>query len=691
MRFTYASGAKPLAGYTIKRGIGAGGFGEVYYATSDAGKEVALKLIRRNLDVELRGVTHCLNLSHPNLVTLHDIRHDSQDDAWVIMEYVSGESLEDAIERHPNGMTIEEALRWFHGIAAGVAYLHDHGIVHRDLKPGNVFSHEQTVKLGDYGLSKFISCSRRSGHTESVGTVHYMAPEIANGRYGKEIDIYALGIILYEIMTGHVPFEGESVGEVLMKHLTAEPNLDRLAEPYRTVVRRALHKDPDQRVASVGEMIAALPAPSTRPNGVFVSPPPPASRQDGPPQDGQPLEAELLEKGPVEDGPLFVGAEPDEMEFGPVIETAELVNDDRSSYDEEPVARAVGEGLHRLCCWWNSDALPGPVKIILQIVGVITLIFTAPYWVSLVVAVMLIYCLYWIARAVILGPSSRRPMQRPRSNRPPPAAANAAASGPRARMPDPNAIEAETTQRTFSSRHHRRRQQRAEQSAASDRAAKLAAKTPREKITELFGSLLLSAVVVAAVSLLMVMMIMPATDIVTSTMQAYVWISLVSLAGSWALLLPAKLWEGQSGEPALRRFLMLLIGLAVGLVAFAVDRIYLVGPRDSHAIPDPFAHTMNFIGQNTLYDAGGLSVSTYLIYFGFLMLILRWWKLADPLRSARVSVWATVVCVFWAYLLSLFWPFPQPWGFMIAATIAIAVQLASAWARPQRRYVAEEV
>src|SRR2546425_976027 len=97
------------------------------------------------------------------------------------------------------------------GIGAGVAYLHDHGIVHRDLKPGNIFSEEGIVKLGDYGLAKFISCSRRSGQTESVGTVHYMAPEVANGRYGKEIDIYALGIILYEMLTGRVPFDGESV------------------------------------------------------------------------------------------------------------------------------------------------------------------------------------------------------------------------------------------------------------------------------------------------------------------------------------------------------------------------------------------------------------------------------------------------------------------------------------------------
>ena len=254
-RFLYPSGSRPLEGYTIKRGIGQGGFGEIYYAASDAGKEVALKLIRRNLDVELRGIRQCLNLKHPNLLTLYDIRSDGKGDTWVVMEYMSGRSLEEAIAAHPRGLPPAEALAWIRGVGAGVAYLHDHGIVHRDLKPGNIFSDEGLVKVGDYGLSKFVSCSRRSGHTESVGTVHYMAPEIANGRYGKEIDVYAIGVILYEMLTGQVPFDGESVGEVLMKHLTARPDVSMLAEPYRGVVARALEKDPAKRFATVGEML----------------------------------------------------------------------------------------------------------------------------------------------------------------------------------------------------------------------------------------------------------------------------------------------------------------------------------------------------------------------------------------------------------------------------------------------------
>ena len=86
-----------------------------------------------------------------------------------------------------------------------------------------------TVKVGDYGLSKSISMSRRTAQTQSVGTVHYMAPEISTGNYNKQIDVYAAGIILYEMLTGQVPFDGESAGEILMKHLTAPPDLQQTA------------------------------------------------------------------------------------------------------------------------------------------------------------------------------------------------------------------------------------------------------------------------------------------------------------------------------------------------------------------------------------------------------------------------------------------------------------------------------
>jgi len=260
MKFTFAPESKPLEGYTIKRAIYRGGFGEVYYAVTDAGREVALKLLQHNTEVELRGVQQCLNLSHPNLVTIFDIRQDGDGDHWIVMEYVSGETLDQAIRRFPSGMPMEEIRRWLPGVADGVSYLHENGLVHRDLKPANIFSDGGCVKVGDVGLSKFITQSRRSAQTQSVGTVYYMAPEVAKGRYGKEVDVYALGVILYEMLTGKVPFEGDSTGEILMKHLTEKPDLTKLPPRLRNVVGRSLEKDPARRFESPREFARAVDA-----------------------------------------------------------------------------------------------------------------------------------------------------------------------------------------------------------------------------------------------------------------------------------------------------------------------------------------------------------------------------------------------------------------------------------------------
>lgn len=266
MKFTYSSGSRPLEGYTIKRGIGIGGFGEVYFALNDAGKEVAIKKIQRHLDIELRGVRHCLNLKHVNLISLWDIRTNQQGESWVVMEYVPGPSLRDEIESSPTGMLDAQIKHWFLSTASGVAYLHERGIVHRDLKPGNIFhdQDERVIKIGDYGLSKFISRSRRSGQTQAVGTFHYMAPEIGKGVYGKEIDIYALGVILFEMLTGDVPFDGESNNEIIMKHLTMDADLRSVPADFNRVIEKSLRKDPQERYSNVGEMLRDVPWPEIK-------------------------------------------------------------------------------------------------------------------------------------------------------------------------------------------------------------------------------------------------------------------------------------------------------------------------------------------------------------------------------------------------------------------------------------------
>jgi hypothetical protein len=258
MAYTFKHGDRPLDDYTIQRAVGRGGFGEVYYAMSDGGREVAIKYLKENPQVELRGVGHCINLKSPHLVSIFDVKKNADGDYFIIMEYCSGPSLRDLLIAEPNGFGVEKAAFFAREIAKGLAYLHERGIVHRDLKPGNIFYDDGYVKIGDYGLSKFISVSRHSAQTASVGTVHYMAPEIGSGNYSRGVDIYALGVMLYEMLCGKVPFEGSSMAEVLMKHLTSQPELDNLPQPFGQVIRKALEKDPKDRYQTVEEMVEEM-------------------------------------------------------------------------------------------------------------------------------------------------------------------------------------------------------------------------------------------------------------------------------------------------------------------------------------------------------------------------------------------------------------------------------------------------
>ena len=256
--YRYKHDDRPLDGYTIQRAAGRGGFGEVYYAISDSGREVAIKAIQNYEQIELRGISQCMNLKSPHLVSIFDVKYNDQKEPFVIMEYISGPSLRDLLLESPNGLGVQKAAFFLREIAKGLSYLHECGIVHRDLKPSNIFYENGYVKVGDYGLTKAISASRHSGHTITVGTVHYMAPEIGAGSYDRSIDIYALGILLYEMLTGKVPYVGSSPAEILMKHMTGTPNLDNIEEPFAHVIKKALAKEPSDRYKTVQEMVEEL-------------------------------------------------------------------------------------------------------------------------------------------------------------------------------------------------------------------------------------------------------------------------------------------------------------------------------------------------------------------------------------------------------------------------------------------------
>ena len=251
--FRYSPGDRPLVGYTIEYALGKGGFGEVYFARSDARREVALKAILEHEEVELRGAKNCMNVKSFRLLAIHDIKRADDGVVWIVMEYVRGPSLQDIITESPDGLEPEQAVYLLRELALGLSDLHNAGIVHRDLKPSNVFFDGGRVKIGDYSLSKTISSNEQSQHTMTVGSVHYMAPEISLGRYDKTVDIYALGIILFEVLTGRPPHTGETVGEVLMKHLHADVDVGPVDSRFRAVIQRAANRDPSNRFQTAEE------------------------------------------------------------------------------------------------------------------------------------------------------------------------------------------------------------------------------------------------------------------------------------------------------------------------------------------------------------------------------------------------------------------------------------------------------
>ena len=666
VKFLYPTGARPLEGYTIKRGIGRGGFGEVYFATSDAGKEVALKLVRRNLDVELRGVTHCLNLKHSNLISVYDIRTDSVGDQWVVMEYVSGESLEDALERNPNGLPPEEALRWMHGIGAGVAYLHDHGIVHRDLKPGNVFLDDDdgefgVVKIGDYGLSKFISCSRRSGQTESVGTVHYMAPEIANGRYGREIDTYALGIMLYEMLTGHVPFDGESVGEVLMKHLTAEPDLDTLEEPYREIVRRTLAKDPELRIGSVSEMISMLP------DGESVGPLRPRKI------DGW-TNAHAASDG-IGAAHTFIDTSVRGMPATSVRPTPA---------NKEPLYDWVSTSWSGIVDRWHNWPLNPVAKSLLLFAIVAVVVFNVPEWGPVAAGAAFVYVFYYIFWALFVKRVEPAPV-RGKARRTNPDARTAAHANDLEVSENPP----QTAPRQRGRAAHRRRR-RVDWRAKVNK--ELAGKSIRTKSTELLTAMVFAGVLCTFLSLMAALAV--GGHLGTERVPLHLWISIVSTASCWVILATNKFCEGRFEDQIPLRMAQMVGGAVVGLLAWGVSNALLIGVPSAHDVglsphdslyQELFQMDTSEIVARESSNAVVPNVLVSMAYFSFMLLLMRWWRLAEYTRRVRLSLVGVGLCICGAWIAHLVCWYPQPTGMAVAGVVAIATQLVSPWLPPSGR------
>jgi len=248
-----------LGPYEIVSGIGKGGMGEVWKARDvRLGRDVAIKVSAQQFtDRFEREAKVIASLNHTNICTLFDVGQN-----YLVMEFVEGETLSQAIKRGP--LPIEETLRIAGQIAAALTAAHEKGIVHRDLKPANVkITPDGSVKVLDFGLAKLISEPPADGSTmtiglteagTAVGTPAYMAPEQAQGQaVDKRADVWAFGIVLYELLTGQRPFRGNSVQATLAAVLTNEPDFAIVPARVRRLLRACLKKDPQARLSNIGD------------------------------------------------------------------------------------------------------------------------------------------------------------------------------------------------------------------------------------------------------------------------------------------------------------------------------------------------------------------------------------------------------------------------------------------------------
>ena len=252
--------------YRLERKLGSGGMADVWLAEDqELGRKVAIKMLHERYanDVQFverfrREATHAAGLSHPNVVSIHD-RGEAEGSYFIVMEYVEGRTLKELIvTRGPCPVPV--AVSYVRQVLAALRYAHRNGIVHRDIKPHNVLvDHEGRVKVADFGIARAGS-SQMTEAGSIIGTAQYLSPEQARGApVDESSDLYSTGIVLYELLTGEVPFTGETPVEIAMKHLSQIPEAPSTIRPeiprdLDLVVLRALAKEPADRYRTAKEM-----------------------------------------------------------------------------------------------------------------------------------------------------------------------------------------------------------------------------------------------------------------------------------------------------------------------------------------------------------------------------------------------------------------------------------------------------
>ncbi len=257
--------------YLVNELIGVGGMANVYKATDITdGKTVAVKVLReefcdneeflRRFKNESKAIAM---LSHPNIIKVYDVcfSHKIQ---VIVMEYVDGITLKEYMEEQ-NPLSWKETLHFITQVLRALSHAHAKGIVHRDIKPQNVMLLPNAqIKITDFGIARFARSEARTLTDRAIGSVHYISPEQAQGEHtDQRADIYSVGVMLYEMLTGQLPFDADSPVSVALKQIELEPPMPRSINPeipegLEEITMRALQKNPEQRYQSSDEMLADI-------------------------------------------------------------------------------------------------------------------------------------------------------------------------------------------------------------------------------------------------------------------------------------------------------------------------------------------------------------------------------------------------------------------------------------------------
>lgn len=260
--------------YEILEVIGTGGMAVVYKALCHRlNRLVAVKILREDLakDAEFRRRFHdesqaVAMLSHPNIMAVYDVSR-SGDIEYIVMELIDGITLKQYIQRRGGVLTWKESLHFITQIMKALSHAHSRGIIHRDIKPQNIMVlHDGSIKVTDFGIARLASAVQNTLTQEALGSVHYISPEQARGsRIDGRSDIYSAGVVLYEMITGRLPFEGDTPVSVAIQHINSIPLPPRelnpeIPEALEAITMKAMAPNADQRYSSADEMLADLEA-----------------------------------------------------------------------------------------------------------------------------------------------------------------------------------------------------------------------------------------------------------------------------------------------------------------------------------------------------------------------------------------------------------------------------------------------